>query len=78
MTRFGACACTGAQATRVHRSAWMRLLFPSRALFRCGSCGREFLVTPAQQANLGSRAQAERAERIATGDTSPADPGPST
>lgn len=60
MTRFGPCACPMAKVTRIRRSTWMRVLFPSRSLYRCSSCGSEFLVTVAQAADLGQRAHAQR------------------
>ena len=69
MLRFRPCACPPGQMLRVHRSAWMRLLFPSRALYACGQCGSEFLASAAQQAELGQRAQAERMQ--APGDPTP-------
>jgi len=60
MIHLKPCACPPAKMARIHRSAWMRLLFPSRALYQCGSCGGRFLATLAEQADLGMRAQAER------------------
>ena len=60
MYRLGPCTCAPAKMVRVHRTGWMRLLFPQRALYECTSCGGRFLATPAQQAEMGLRAQVER------------------
>jgi hypothetical protein len=60
MIHFRPCSCPPKRMTRIHRSAWMRLLFPSRALFKCGACGNRFLATLADQTDLGLRAHAER------------------
>ena len=59
MIRFEPCACAPGKMFRVHRSGWMRRLFPSRALYEC-ACGRKFLASVAQQTELALRAQAER------------------
>ena len=60
MIHLQPCACPPGKMSRVHRSAWMRLVFPSRALYQCGSCGGQFLASLRQQADLGLRAHSER------------------
>ena len=60
MIRFSPCSCPAGKITRIHRTGWMRAAFRSRALYHCASCGGRFLATPAQQAELGVRAFAER------------------
>ena len=60
MIQFSPCACAPGQVARIHRSLWMRLLFPTRALYACSHCGKLFLATVADQTELGRRAQAER------------------
>ena len=44
MLRFTACNCAGAGFAPVHRSPWMRVLFPWRRLFACRGDGA-YLVT---------------------------------
>jgi hypothetical protein len=51
MTNCGSSRC---------KTLWMRVLFPSRAFYQCASCGDEFLVSVADQANMGRRAQEQR------------------
>ena len=60
MVHFRPCPCPPGKTMRIHRALWMRMFFPSRALFECVSCGEEFLASVAEQANMGLRAQAER------------------
>ena len=59
MVHLRPCACPPQQMLRVHRSLWMRMLFPARVLYECSSCGGRFLASVADQADLGLRAQAE-------------------
>jgi hypothetical protein len=44
-----ACGCGSRQAVQIHRSWWMRLLFPRRRLFACKACGRTMLLPPHRQ-----------------------------
>jgi hypothetical protein len=66
MIRLSPCGCPAQPMARVRRAAWMRALFPNRALYDCGSCGARFLATPAHQAELGIRAFAERSQGAPT------------
>lgn len=47
MAQFKACSCGGEHLERIHRAGWMRLIFPSRSLYYCSKCSREFLLTAA-------------------------------
>jgi len=38
------CACGVDRLDRIERSWWMRVLFPSRRLYRCGGCGAKLLI----------------------------------
>jgi hypothetical protein len=42
------CRCRAGEIYRVERQPWMRLLFPSRALYRCANCGQVSLLTVRQ------------------------------
>jgi len=62
MIHLRGCDCSPGEMVRIHRALWMRLLFPSRALFECPSCRTLFLASVADQADMGQRAHAERAQ----------------
>jgi hypothetical protein len=42
------CSCCSGEIYRVEREPWMRLLFPSRGLYRCASCDHVSLLTDRQ------------------------------
>jgi hypothetical protein len=42
------CSCRSGEIYRVEREPWMRLLFPSRSLYRCANCGQLSLLTVRQ------------------------------
>jgi hypothetical protein len=41
------CDCRTGDLYRVERDPWMRVVFPSRALYQCSTCLRLMLVVPA-------------------------------
>lgn len=69
MLRFRPCGCPSQEMERVHRSAWMRLVFPSHALYQCRRCRNEFLASTAVQTEIALRAFHERA--MGNGGTAP-------
>ena len=44
------CNCADAAVDRLHRTWWMRLLFPGRRRYRCLVCNTELFVPPARLA----------------------------
>ena len=76
MVKFHPCACPTGNMVRVHRTAWMRVLFPSRALYECGTCGRLFLASAKTETDLRLRSQAQRMSSFLSGDEKedPSDP----
>ena len=60
MVGFHPCACPPGTTARVPRARWMRILFPSRVLYTCGSCGRKFLLNVARETDMALRDQAAR------------------
>lgn len=48
------CGCAAYHFDRIERSWWMRLLFPSRRLYRCSGCGARLLIRKVLLAHLAA------------------------